>query len=416
VSVRLPERLPAAVGVNVTLIVQLPMAATGVVVLQVVPLAATAKSPVTAMLLKLKGAAPVLVTVTGLAPLVVPSGWLPKGRIVGDSETTGVVPVPVSETVWGLPGALSVSVRLPERLPAAVGVNVTFMTQLPLAATGVLVLQVVPLAATAKSPVTAMLVKLKGAAPVLFTVTVLGALVVPSGWFPKGRFVGDSETAGVVPVPVSETVWGLDVVLSDRVRAPLAAPAPDGANAKATWHVPEGAITVEVEQVVDASIRKPALTVILVNPRLAAPVLVMVTVKSELCVPTGVLPKLRLVVDRESVVMTPVPESVAVWVAPLPPPELSVMVRVADSAPFNEGVKVTLTVQLDSAAREVPQSFVWLKSLLLAPVIVIVAMVSGPAEFESVRVCEVLGTPTGWFGKLRPDGARAAAGGHTRKP
>ena len=88
--------------------------------------------------------------------------------------------MPLKPTVCGLPLALSVSVRLPERLPVAVGVNVTLITQLPPAATGALVLQVVPLAATAKSPVAAMLVKLKDAVPLLVTVTGLAPLVVPS--------------------------------------------------------------------------------------------------------------------------------------------------------------------------------------------------------------------------------------------
>ena len=75
---------------------------------------------------------------------------------------------------------MSVSVRLPERLPAAVGVNVTLITQLLLAATGALVLQVVPLAAMAKSPVTAISVRVKDAVPMLVTVTGLAALVVPT--------------------------------------------------------------------------------------------------------------------------------------------------------------------------------------------------------------------------------------------
>ena len=76
---------------------------------------------------------------------------------------------------------MSVSVRLPERLPVAVGVNVTSITQLLLPATGALVLQVVPLAAMAKSPVTATLVKVRDAVPLLVTVTALAALVVPTG-------------------------------------------------------------------------------------------------------------------------------------------------------------------------------------------------------------------------------------------
>jgi hypothetical protein len=103
-------------------------------------------------------------------------------RLPGETPATGAVgtPVPAKLTVCGLLEALSVSVRLPERLPAAVGVNVTLITQLLLAATGTVVLQVVPLAAIAKSPVTVMLVKLKDAVPLLVTVTGLAALVVPT--------------------------------------------------------------------------------------------------------------------------------------------------------------------------------------------------------------------------------------------
>jgi hypothetical protein len=94
--------------------------------------------------------------------------------------TAGAVPVPLKLTICGLPLALSVRVRPPERLPVAVGVNVTLITQLLPGGTGVLVLQLVPLAATAKSPVTPMLVKLKDAVPLLVTVTALAALVVPT--------------------------------------------------------------------------------------------------------------------------------------------------------------------------------------------------------------------------------------------
>ena len=88
--------------------------------------------------------------------------------------------MPLKLTVCGLPLALSVSVRLPERLPVALGVNVTLIAQLLPAATGVLVLQVVPLAATAKSPIAARLVKVRDAVPLLVTVTALAALVVPT--------------------------------------------------------------------------------------------------------------------------------------------------------------------------------------------------------------------------------------------
>ena len=106
---------------------------------------------------------------------------MPKLTVVVLRLTLGAVPVPLKPTTWGLPLALSVSVRLPERLPVAVGVKVTLITQLLLAATGALVLQVVPLAATAKSPVAAMLVKVKDAVPVLGTVSARAALVVLVG-------------------------------------------------------------------------------------------------------------------------------------------------------------------------------------------------------------------------------------------
>jgi hypothetical protein len=106
---------------------------------------------------------------------------LPKLTLAVLRLTLGAVPVPLKPTTWGLPLALSVSVRLPERLPVAVGVNVTLITQLPLAATGAVVLQVVPLAAIAKSPVTPMPVKVKDAVPLLVTVTGVAALVVPDG-------------------------------------------------------------------------------------------------------------------------------------------------------------------------------------------------------------------------------------------
>jgi hypothetical protein len=62
----------------------------------------------------------------------------------------------------------------------AVGVNVTLTTQLPPTATGRLGLHVVLLAATAKSSVAAMLVKVSEAVPLLVTVTELAVLVVPT--------------------------------------------------------------------------------------------------------------------------------------------------------------------------------------------------------------------------------------------
>jgi hypothetical protein len=114
--------------------------------------------------------------------------------------------VPVNATVCGLVVALSLSVRVPVRVPVAVGVNVTLMVQVPpLAATGVLVLQVV--LAMAKSPeIAGAALNTKPPSPLFVTVTVCAVLVVLIGCDAKVNDVGFSPTVGAVPVPLSATV------------------------------------------------------------------------------------------------------------------------------------------------------------------------------------------------------------------
>src|SRR6516225_1976295 len=71
---------------------------------------------------------PVLVTFTVCVnPLLVLTTWGMKLTVVGvtTSVFVGVTPVPVNVTVRGLPGALSVILTEPLRVPAAKGVNVT---------------------------------------------------------------------------------------------------------------------------------------------------------------------------------------------------------------------------------------------------------------------------------------------------
>ena len=84
----------------------------------------------------LKVPLPVLLSLTVYAVLLrVPTGWLPKARLVGERLTTVVVPVPERLTVCGLPLALSVMLTEAVRLPLAAGVKVTLMVQLLPAAT-----------------------------------------------------------------------------------------------------------------------------------------------------------------------------------------------------------------------------------------------------------------------------------------
>ena len=75
---------------------------------------------------------PVLVSVTLLATLVVPTAWLAKLRPETLKLTAGamaVAPVPVKATACGEPAALSLIVIVPVRVPVAVGVNVTLIAQ-----------------------------------------------------------------------------------------------------------------------------------------------------------------------------------------------------------------------------------------------------------------------------------------------
>ena len=83
-----------------------------------------------------KVALPVLLRVTVCVVLVVPTGWLPKGRLVGERLTRAAVGVPLPErlTLCGLPLALSVMLSEAVRLPLAEGVNVTLIVQLAPAA------------------------------------------------------------------------------------------------------------------------------------------------------------------------------------------------------------------------------------------------------------------------------------------
>ena len=58
----------------------------------------------------------------------------PMLRLADEAERATEDPVPVKATLWGEPLALSVMVRAPVRLPAAVGVKMTEIVQFAAAA------------------------------------------------------------------------------------------------------------------------------------------------------------------------------------------------------------------------------------------------------------------------------------------
>jgi hypothetical protein len=182
-----PERKPVCVGLNTTLMVQLPLPA------RVEPhvVAETAKSPVVDGEMPVKEDVPLFFSVNVLATLVPPTAVLAKFALAGVNVACGV-PVPVKETLCGLFGALSVMVTAPVRVPSWVGVKVTLNLQLLLTASALP--QVEEL--MAKSPLATMLVMLRVPAPELVIVTVLAAEVLPVTVFANVNDVGVRVTAG----------------------------------------------------------------------------------------------------------------------------------------------------------------------------------------------------------------------------
>jgi len=129
---------------------------------------------------------PLLLSVTLLAVLVVVSLRVAKVTAVDESDATGPIPVPESATVGAVPCALVLTVTVAVRVPRAVGVNVTPTVQVAPAASVLVPLG--QLLARAKSPaavpLNVILLKLSAAVPLLLTVMICAALVVPTTWLP----------------------------------------------------------------------------------------------------------------------------------------------------------------------------------------------------------------------------------------
>lgn len=121
VMVKVPVRAPVTVGAKATLTVQLPFPAN--VAPHVVP--ATVKSPAGTMPEIVIAAARLFFTVTVCDALVVDTACNPNVTALGNAVACGVTPVPVKLDVIGLVPWSTLTTRLPGRLPATVGVNVT---------------------------------------------------------------------------------------------------------------------------------------------------------------------------------------------------------------------------------------------------------------------------------------------------
>ncbi len=121
----------------------------------------------------------------------------------------GGAPLPVKLTLCVLPVMLlllSVIVKEAVRLPAAVGVNVTLIVQLPLAATELPQVLADWPKSPGLEPVNVTLPIVRAAFPVLLRVTDWAALVVPVAWLAKVKLGCETPAIGagggvVLPPP-----------------------------------------------------------------------------------------------------------------------------------------------------------------------------------------------------------------------
>lgn len=341
-----------AVGVKVTVIVQVPLAGTleQLLVWEKSPgLAPVSATPVTESVWP----EALLVSVTVCGALLVPTVTVPKFRLVGEKETT--VPTPVRETVCVLPDTpllLSVIVTIPLFVPLLVGLNATRIVQFAAGATNDGEIGQLLVSTYCVLMVTLLMVRLP--VPVLVSVTVWFELVVLITWVAKVRLVGTRDTTGVppTPVPVSVTCCGLFAALSVIVTVPLKVPAVGGV--KVTEIVQFFPAATLVPQVLVSP--KFVLAAMLVMVRVALPVLVSVTVCAALVVPTLTLLKVKLAGKSWTAgAVVPMPVRLTVWGLP---GALSVTDRVPLIVPDPEGVKVTEMVQLALTGTLDPQVFV----------------------------------------------------------
>lgn len=203
-------------------------------------------------------------------------------------------PLPESATVCGLFWALSVMVSVPVRPPAAVGVKVTLIVQLALAAT------LEPhVFVSAKSPLAAMPLIVNAALPVFVRVMLCAELVVACTWPANISLVAETPTIGPRPVPLRLTICGLSEALSVSVTIPVKVPLLAGEKIALMVHVEPGfRVAGETGQVLLWA--KLLLATMPRMVRFAPPVFVTATVSAALVVPTAESLKDRLMVERDT--------------------------------------------------------------------------------------------------------------------
>ena len=209
VTVSVPVRAPTTVGANVTLMMQFAPAAkvAGLIGQALAPALVAAKSPEAAIELIVNGPAPVFVSFTFIALLVVVSIWPPKGTLVWSNPTPGAVadPVPVRLTSMicavTMPPSVTIAAKARVALSAAAaeGVNVTATVHWPPAAAPAGLHEsddfTKSVLFAGETPVTVMLVNVTVELVLFVSVNVCAGLATPTGCTPK--LYGDGVTTKV---------------------------------------------------------------------------------------------------------------------------------------------------------------------------------------------------------------------------
>jgi len=207
---KVAARLPVVVGAKTTDAVQLADAASvdPQVLLEIWK--SPGLAPENAMLLMVIEVVPPFVSVTALAPPLLPTATYTQFRLVGDTDALpeAAAPVPDSATDCGLLVALSVNASVAVRVPVALGLNAMLAVQLPEAARLVPQVLLEIAKSVALAPVIATLLMVIEVVSPLDSVAVCVALVDPTVVLAKVRLVGLAETVplGDVPRPVRATV------------------------------------------------------------------------------------------------------------------------------------------------------------------------------------------------------------------
>ena len=248
--------------------------------------------PLNSVPIVLESASPVLVTVKVCGPAVLPLAVSPKECDVGAIvRLAGVIPVPARSAEAVPPGA-PVACSVSALAPVVVGAKARSTVQEAPDASAWPLHVVVPAENWPVSPLTPVVTAPESTPPVLVTVKVWEALVVPVAWSPKSRAAGViSSAAGLAAVPVRPVTVeppGAPLTTTDAVLAPTVV----GAKATSTVQLSPAPRVVPLQA--SALVANCAAAPVTATSRLpvaTSPPFVTVSVSGAELVPVAAMPK-----------------------------------------------------------------------------------------------------------------------------